>query len=145
MKGFIRSYGIALEVVFAAWDFCPRAERQGVISLWNHRCRHRALPTPWNGTRFVRDGVRSGFGHRDRVDRRIGRRGADLATGYIDVEWVLHRAVRHIGLAVSKGGMWGTRMTRGVKSCYCRRSRRVVVNYSLGIRSRAQRLDEQGK
>ena len=39
---------------------------------WNRRRLHCALSAAWNGTRIVRDSVRSGVGRRNRADRRVG-------------------------------------------------------------------------
>ena len=45
------------------------------------------------------------FGHlRRHAGRLIRFRGADLAAGYPDSDWVLHYTVAHVGLAVQENG-----------------------------------------
>ena len=57
--------------------------------------------------------ARSNVGRHDGADRWVGLHGADLAAGYLDPDWVLHRAVGRIGLAVSAGCAGETSRGRG--------------------------------
>jgi hypothetical protein len=63
--------------------------------------------------RVVRDDARSGVGRRDHGARRVGLPG-DPTADALEAEWILHRVVVRIGLAVSESCARAT--SRGLRA-----------------------------